>query len=98
MSYLKEEQETIINYNSAEQIAIIYSRDPVVLRRLDALTAEFPETYMVKTRTDIDGTYTVPKKYISYGKPRHISEEQRERARSRIQKLNSRHVEMSRID
>ena len=31
------EQETIINYNAAEQTATVYTRDKTVMRRLDAL-------------------------------------------------------------
>lgn len=36
--------------------------------------------------TDIDKTYEMPKSFVSYRKPRRLSEEQREAARDRIKK------------
>ena len=37
MTISREEQETIVNYNAAEQTATVYTRDKTVMRRLDAL-------------------------------------------------------------
>ena len=74
----KYEQETIINFNVAESDAVIYTRDKAVMRKLDALVNEFPEVYKCLKVTDIDKIYSMPKKYVSYRKPRRISEEQRE--------------------
>ena len=31
------EQETIINFNAGEEMATVYTRDPAVMRKLDAL-------------------------------------------------------------
>ena len=38
--------------------------------------------------TDIDKTYEMPKSFVSYRKPRRLSEEQRERARNRMKIIN----------
>lgn len=40
-------------------------------------------------QTDIDKTYFMPKSYVTYHKPRTVSDEQREQARQRMAKLNS---------
>ena len=40
-------------------------------------------------QTDIDKTYSMPKSYVTYRKPRAVSNEQREQARQRMAKLNS---------
>ena len=85
MKLIREEQETIINYNAAEQTATVYTRDKTVMRRLDALVIEYPEHYRLIGETDIDKTYEMPKSFVSYRKPRHLSEEHRENLRKRIQ-------------
>lgn len=82
------EQETIINFNAGEEMATVYTRDPAVMRKLDALVIEFPEVYRCIGETDIDKTYEMPKLSVSYRKPRKLSEEQREQARQRMNKIN----------
>ena len=82
------EQETIINFNVAEEMATVYTRDPAVMRKLDALVIEFPDTFRCIGSTNIDKTYTMPKSAVTYRKPRRLSAEQREQARMRMNKLN----------
>ncbi|MDO4978254.1 MAG: hypothetical protein Q4E53_13465 [Eubacteriales bacterium] len=82
------EQETIINFNAGEEMATVYTRDPAVIRKLDSLVIEFPEVYRCIRVTDIDKTYEMPKSSVSYRKPRRLSEEQRELARERMNKIN----------
>ena len=77
----KYEMETIINYNAGEQTATVYTRDKAVMRKLDKLVADFPDTYKLIDQTSIDKTYSMPKSYVSYRKPRNISAEKREQAR-----------------
>ena len=85
---LKMEQETIILFNIAEPNAKVYTRDKTVMRKLDALVAEFPEIYKCIKVTDIDKTYSMPKKYVSYRKPRRISEDVRKRRREQMKVIN----------
>lgn len=87
-SLSKYEQETVINFNAGEQTAFVYTRDKAVMRRIDALVIEFPDVYRLVSETDIDKTYSMPKSYISYRKPRRLSEEQRIRARGRMERIN----------
>lgn len=89
MTISREEQETIVNYNAAEQIATVYTRDKTVMRRLDALVIDFPDYHRLIGETDIDKTYEMPKFFVSYRKPRRLSEEQREAARERVKALKS---------
>ena len=86
----KYEQETIINFNVAESDAVVFTRDKAVMRKLDALVNEFPEVYKCLKVTDIDKTYSMPKQYVSYRKPRKISEELRLQRRDQITKLSCR--------
>ena len=88
MKLSRYEQETIINFNAGEEMATVYTRDPAVIRKLDSLVIEFPEVYRCIRVTDIDRTYEMPKSSVSYRKPRRLSEEQREQARKRMQKIN----------
>lgn len=85
----KYEMETVINYNAREQTATVYTRDKSVMRKLDRLVADYPDSFMLISQTDIDKTYSMPKSYITYRKPRTVSNEQREQARQRMAKINS---------
>ena len=87
MKMTRYEQETIINFNAQDQMATLYTRDPAVMRKVDALVIEFPDTFKCIDETDIDKTYEMPKSAVTYRKPRRLSEEQREAARERIRTI-----------
>jgi hypothetical protein len=55
----KYEMETVVNYNAGEQTATVYTRDKSVMRRLDRLVADYPDSYKL----------TGPKAAVIYGKP-----------------------------
>ena len=86
--YYVEESESYIFYR-IPKILTVYTRDPAVMRKLDALVIEFPEVYRCIGATDIDKTYEMPKLSVTYRKPRKLSEEQRAEARIRMQKINN---------
>ena len=88
MKLSKYEQETIINFNVAESDAVVFTRDKAVIRKLDALVTEFPEVYKCIGETDINKTYSMPKQYVSYRKPRRISEKLREQRREMMESIN----------
>ena len=90
MTLSRLEQETIVNYNAGERTATVYTRDKAVMRKLDKLVADFSDTYKLINQTDIEKTYSMPKSFVSYRKPRKLTCEQREQARRRIKKINSR--------
>lgn len=87
------EQETIILFNVAEPNATVYTRDKTVMRKFDALVAEFPEIYKCIKVTDIDKTYSMPKEYVSYRKPRKISMERRTQIKEQMKKINNKKQE-----
>ena len=88
MKLSRYEQETIINFNAGEEMATVYTRDPAVMRRLDALVIEFPEVYRCIAATDIDKTYEMPKSSVTYRKPRKLSEAQILQKRELMSKIN----------
>ena len=88
MKLTREEQETIINFSAADKIATLYTRDPAVMRKVDALVIEYPDTFKCIGETDIDKTYSMPKSRISYRKPRRISEAKRQQAREAMKEIN----------
>jgi len=88
MKMTRYEQETIINFNAGEQTATLYTRDPAVIRKVDALVIEFPDIFKCIGASDIDRTYEMPKSSVTYRKPRNISEAQRKAASERMQRLN----------
>ncbi len=81
MKLTRYEQESILNYNAGEQTATLYTRDKTVMRKLDTLVADFPDTCKLTGQDEVSKTYSFPKSYVSYRKPRAVSTEQRERAR-----------------
>ena len=88
MKLTRYEQETIINFNADEKMATLYTRDPAVMRKVDTLVIEYPDTFKCIGETDIDKTYEMPKSAVTYRKPRRLSDEQREQARQRMKKIN----------
>lgn len=52
------------------------------------LVADFPDTYKLTGQDEISKTYSFPKSYVSYRKPRIVSTEQRERTRQMMIELN----------
>ena len=88
MKLSKFEQETIINFNVAESDAVVFTRDKAVIRKLDSLVNEFPEVYKCIGETDIDKTYEMPKSFVSYRRPRRITDERRSQLQKIIKNIN----------
>ena len=88
MKLSRYEQETIVNYNAGEKTATLYTRDKAVMRKLDTLVADFPETYKLTGQDEISKTYSFPKSHVSYRKPRKLSVEQRKQAQERMNRIN----------
>ena len=88
MKLSRYERESILNYNAGEQTATLYTRDKAVMRKLDTLVADFPDTYKLTEQDEVSKTYSFPKSYVCYRKPRAVSTEQRERARQMMIERN----------
>ncbi len=78
MNLTRYEQEVVINMNADEDMATVYSANPAWIRKMDALVKEFPDIFYVKRQTEISKTYEMPKKFVRIGKPRELSQAQRE--------------------
>ncbi len=68
----KYEMEIVVNYNDREQAAMVYTRDKSVMRKLDRLVTDYPDSYKMLRQTNIEKTYSIPKSYVTYHKPRAI--------------------------
>lgn len=71
------EQETVINYNQAEQAASVYTHDPKLLKKLARLHEKYPD----QVWPERENTYTVPKACVLIREP--YSEQRRAAARDR---------------
>ena len=89
MKLSRYEQETIITFNTEEKNATLYTRDRKIMKLIDELVSRYPDVYHLDSQTDIDKTYEMPKTVISYRKPRRLSEEQKNKAKERMAKINS---------
>lgn len=72
----RAEQETTVRWDALDRIATIDSADPVTIRKLDKLVAEFPDTYRCVRVDDIYPAkrYEVPARYIRFGKPASVAQ------------------------
>lgn len=86
-SLTRAEQEVVIRWDAETRTASIDTADPVTIRKLDALAAQYPETYRLVSVDDLYGAkrYEVPAKYVRFGKP--ASDAQREAAKAKASYL-----------
>lgn len=85
------ERETTVRWDAEERVAHIYTADPVYMRKLDKLTDQFPDVYKQVMRDQYGAKYTVPIKYVRFGKP--ASEAQKEANRIKGQTLAKFHAD-----
>lgn len=96
MGFLKVEQETMINFNAAEDTATLYTADPVMIRKMDKIVEENPEQFKGEVHSRYNGevyakNYTFPKRFVSIRTKdvtRNMSEEQKERAREQMRRYH----------
>ena len=81
------ERETIIMYNDQERTANVFSASPRVIKKLDELVKEYPDTYKVIKETNDSKTYECPKKMVFFRKPVVLTEEQRRVAAERLKEF-----------
>lgn len=91
MKLTRYEQETIINFNAADKTAELYTRNPAIIRQLDSLVIEYPDTFKCVGETDIDKTYVMPKTAVTYRKPRRLSDKRKEDLRKQMSSINMSH-------
>lgn len=90
MRLTRYEQETIILMNAGDKEATVYTADRAVMRRLDALAENYPESYRIVSEDAISKSYSMPKTFVSYRRPRAVSEEKRQQARDMMREINRR--------
>lgn len=83
MNLTRYEKETIINYNQESDEAEIYTRDEVVMRKMDKLCEEFPDHYRCVKQTSVDKEYRCLRRLVGFKKPIIMTKEQREKAKQR---------------
>lgn len=89
MRLTRWEMETTINYNAEEKIAVLYTRDKAVMRKLDRMVEKCPDVYKLVRESEIDKTYEFPKKLLSFRTPRVLTDEQREEMADRLMKART---------
>lgn len=67
----RAEQETVILWDAESRTATVDTADPVTLRKLEKLAAQYPEVYRLVSEDSLYTArrYEVPAKYIRFGKP-----------------------------
>lgn len=89
MNITRLEQETIVNFNAAEDTASVYTADPVYMRKLDKLCEREPVSYKL-VKQDKDGKwYEMPKRLVRFATTRIMTEEQKEAASERMRKMQA---------
>ena len=64
MNLTRYEQEVVINLNAEEEVATIYSSNPVWLRKMETLASEFPDVFLLIRQSGISKTYSFPKRLV----------------------------------
>lgn len=85
-NYSFYEQETNINYNRQEDMAVVYTASPVDIRKSDKLFEKRGSEMKLQEKTEGSRTYLVPKKWVKIIPSRILSEEQKEEIRNRFKK------------
>lgn len=88
----REEQEVIITTSAADELAEVYTADPIYIRKLDKRVEQDPGNYKVKSRNTYSATYTMPKRLLQFRlptAPRELTEEQRAELRERMKKAQA---------
>lgn len=89
MTFSREEQETVINFNEAEKTATVCTHNPALIRRLEALADQRPKDAQ-RGRVFPDGghEYSIPKRWVKVSAGRMITEERRKALGQRAKELN----------
>ena len=93
MNLTNYERETIVNYNEAEALASVYTHNAALKRQLAKCAIDWPDECRQQSVSHngqaVD--YLVPKSWIKVHPPRkaNISDEQREKMRERMQRINA---------
>lgn len=80
----KYERETMVYLDPNDKTASVWTNVPNDIKRLYRLCESFPNHYKVKKVTYTkdglvsDVTFAVTKKYVKFGKPRELTEKQKE--------------------
>lgn len=90
----RQEQETIISFNAAENTAELYTADPVYIRKLDKLVEKNSEQFKSGRVETYQGEivakrYIFPKRFLSIRSKdvkRELTEEQRKELAERLKK------------
>jgi len=92
MSYnlIKEERETIINYNETDDKANIYTRSRITMTKLDKLVKKNPKDYVLVEEYDHSKEYECDKKLIGFRTSRNFTEKQRKVLSDRMTKTMAR--------
>ena len=88
----REERETIIRFSEADTEASVFTFNPALIRKLDALVEQRPDEVNCMEANSINGVenreYLIPKGWVKVNPSRILSDEQRkqiaERFKSRI--------------
>ena len=81
MNLTKLEQETIIIFNEAEEMASVETCNKALMKQLDELTRKRPQITEEKT-DNYSKRYNLPKKWIKVRAPRELTDEQRAKLKS----------------
>ncbi len=76
-----EERETVIRFDETQNPADVYTYNPALIRKLDALTDERPDDVSCYRAESINGVglrcYRIPKKWVKVNASRILTEEER---------------------
>lgn len=89
---LREEKETIINYDESCDRAQVYTFNGATIARLRKLAAAYPDDCIIVSIETIEGakcvTARLPKEWVKINPPRQLSDEQKAARIQRLKRAN----------
>ena len=89
MSILLAEKETILNYNSAESLADVYTHDTRLIKKMKELCDKHQDDFKFIKKDGQAYYFKVTKKYVTVNAPRIFSEDAKQRMSERMKQLKS---------
>jgi hypothetical protein len=81
----RDERETTINFNDSDSIAYVTTCNIPIIKRLIELESVSDEVKFVSA-DDYEVEYQIPKRLVTFSKPRSMTEEQKAAATERLKK------------
>lgn len=84
MALTREEKETIVLFNEAEDTMEVFTHNKALIRKLQKYAETSKEVKLKKVNEEEGYTFILPKNWFNIRQPKQLSEETKQKLRDRI--------------